>query len=75
MGPSGRMETRYLSQARWACVNNQFFVNLIRPKTDMSDVRVSGQSIRLQGEEDPVGVKGYHVFSCRSIATWSLQGI
>ncbi len=58
MGPSGRMETRYLSQARWACVNNQFFVNLIRPKTDMSDVRVSGQSIRLQGEEDPVGVKG-----------------
>ena len=54
----GRMETRYLSQARWACVNNQFFVNLIRPKTDMSDVRVSGQSIRLQGEEDPVGVKG-----------------
>ena len=58
MGPSGRMETRYLSQARWACVNNQFFVNLIRPKTDMSDVRVSGQSIRLQGEENLVGVKG-----------------
>lgn len=58
MGPSGRMETRYLSQARWACVNNQFFVNLVRPKKDMADVRISGQSIRAQGEEDPVGVKG-----------------
>ena len=52
------METRYLSQARWACVNNQFFVNLVRPKKDMADVRISGQSIRAQGEEDPVGVKG-----------------
>ena len=55
MGPSGKMDIRYLSQARWACVNNQFFVNLIRPVGDMADVRIYGSS--LQRIEDQNGTE------------------
>ena len=46
MGASGKMDTRYLSQARWACVNNQFFVNLVRPNKDMADVRIYGNTLQ-----------------------------
>ena len=46
MGASGKMNTRYLSQARWACVNNQFFVNLVRPNKDMADVRIYGNTLQ-----------------------------
>jgi len=40
LGPSGRIEPRRLSKAKWACVNNQFFVNLLRPETEIADLRV-----------------------------------
>ena len=58
MGPNGRMEPRYLSQARWACVNNQFFINLVRPSTDMSDVRIYGSTIQKSGDSEKTGVTG-----------------
>ncbi len=61
MGSSGRMEVRYLTQARWACVNNQFFVSLVRPISDMASVRISGNSLHGDpsvNEEESLGVEG-----------------
>ena len=61
MGASGKMDIRYLSQARWACVNNQFFVNLVRPNKDMADVRIYGNTLQrndsIEGSEI-LGVTG-----------------
>ena len=61
MGPSGKMETRTLGQAKWACVNNQFFVNLIRPEAELRNVQVSGNSVQIQNSdtgEEVLGVEG-----------------
>ena len=58
MGPDGKMDTRFLSQARWACVNNQFFVNLVRPANDMADVRISGKSTQQASSVDDSEVLG-----------------
>ena len=33
-------------QAKWACVNNQFFVNIVRPTTDISNTWISGRAIQ-----------------------------
>ena len=46
MGPSGKIEPRRLSKAKWACVNNQFFVNLLRPESELNDFRVWGESVQ-----------------------------
>ena len=58
MGPSGKMDVRYLSQARWACVNNQFFVNLIRPVGDMADVRIYGNSLQRSVDQNGTEIMG-----------------
>ena len=60
MGVSGELETRKLSQAKWACVNNQFFVNIVRPTTDLSNTWVSGRAIQdpSNKEEEGQGVTG-----------------
>ena len=60
MGVSGEIETRKLSQAKWACVNNQFFVNIVRPTTDLSNTWVSGRAIQdpSNKEEEGQGVTG-----------------
>ena len=46
MGPTGKIEPRRLSKAKWMCVNNQFFVNLLRPVSDLSDIRVWGEAVQ-----------------------------
>lgn len=46
MGPSGKIEPRRLSKAKWACVNNQFFVNILKPESELSDFRVMGESVQ-----------------------------
>jgi YidC/Oxa1 family membrane protein insertase len=60
MGVTGELEKRKLSQAKWACVNNQFFVNIIRPTNDLSNTWVGGKSIQMTGsdEEEIQGVSG-----------------
>ena len=61
IGPSGKMETRTLSQAKWACVNNQFFVNLVRPEDELSDVKVKGKAVQVQNsetDEELLGLEG-----------------
>lgn len=58
MGPSGNMEVRYLSQARWACVNNQFFVNLVRPVGDMASVRIYGNSVQKAEDHNGTEIMG-----------------
>ncbi len=61
LGPTGRIEPRKLSKAKWACVNNQFFVNLLRPDSELSDLRVWAESVQspqdLNGEET-LGISG-----------------
>jgi YidC/Oxa1 family membrane protein insertase len=60
MGVTGELEKRKLSQAKWACVNNQFFVNIIRPTSDLSNTWIGGKSIQMTGsdEEEIQGVSG-----------------
>ena len=61
MGPSGKIEPRRLSKAKWACVNNQFFVNLLRPESDITDLRVWGESIQSNVDEygqEILGISG-----------------
>ena len=60
MGATGELEKRKLSQAKWVCVNNQFFVNIIRPTNDLSNTWVGGKSIQMTGsdEEEIQGVSG-----------------
>ena len=38
--------------------NNQFFINLVRPSTDMSDVRIYGSTIQKSGDSEKTGVTG-----------------
>ena len=61
MGPSGKIEPRRLSKAKWACVNNQFFVNLLKPETELSDLRVMGESVQgktLENGQEVLGISG-----------------
>lgn len=51
MGVTGELDKRKLSKAKWACVNNQFFVNIIRPTSDISNTWIGGKSIQIQGNE------------------------
>ena len=54
MGANGKMEPRLLSEAKWVCVNNQFFVNLIRPINSLGEVLVEGESVK---KKDPNNVE------------------
>ena len=60
MGVTGELDKRKLSKAKWACVNNQFFVNIIRPTSDISNAWIGGKSIQIQGNvgEEIEGVSG-----------------
>ena len=57
MGVTGELDKRKLSKAKWACVNNQFFVNIIRPTSDISNAWIGGKSIQIQGNEGE-GIEG-----------------
>jgi YidC/Oxa1 family membrane protein insertase len=61
MGVAGQWETRMLSSARWACVNNQFFINVVRPETDLANARI-GWRINKRSDSTPenqiIGVEG-----------------
>jgi YidC/Oxa1 family membrane protein insertase len=52
MGVNGNLETRKLSQAKWACVNNQFFINIVRPIESLGNVWVNGQTIQPVDSKD-----------------------
>ena len=43
LGPDGKIQPRKLFKAKWACVNNQFFVNLLQPETELGDFCVWGE--------------------------------
>jgi YidC/Oxa1 family membrane protein insertase len=61
MGATGELETRKLALARWACVNNQFFINIVRPKADLANAWVRGRNIKRSDsapEEEIKGVEG-----------------
>jgi len=61
MGPNGKIEPRKLSKAKWVCVNNQFFVNLLRPETELGDFRVWGESVQStvdQSGDEILGISG-----------------
>lgn len=58
MGATGKMETRKLSLARWACVNNQFFVSIVRPVTDLSNAWVSGRNVKRSDSTPEAEIKG-----------------
>ena len=61
MGATGELETRKLALARWACVNNQFFVNIVRPKADLSNAWIRGRNIKRSDstpEDEIKGVEG-----------------
>ena len=77
MGVSGELETRKLSQAKWACVNNQFFVNIVRPTTDLSNTWVSGRAIQdpSNKEEEGQGVTGSISFPLGILQARSIKGI
>ena len=57
MGAGGKMNARLLSLGKWACVNNQFFVNLVRPKKDLADLRITGGSFDSDSDQN-LGVEG-----------------
>ena len=58
MGPSGKIEPRRLSKAKWACVNNQFFVNLLRPESELNDFWVWGESVQSSTDESGKEILG-----------------
>jgi len=58
MGATGELETRKLALARWACVNNQFFVNIVRPKTDLSNAWIRGRNIKRSDSTPKEEIKG-----------------
>lgn len=43
MGDTGRLE-RYLTSLKWACVNNQFFVSIVRPVKEQAGALVRGRA-------------------------------
>jgi YidC/Oxa1 family membrane protein insertase len=66
MTTAGSMEPRLLSDAKWFCVNNQFFVNLVKPLGQLGEVVVTGGSDKFKDTnqtEEIAGVKGSATFS------------
>lgn len=66
MGTSGKMEPRLLSEAKWFCVNNQFFVNLIRPVKLLGEILIEGNSAHNPDNnrtEERSGVSGKVTFN------------
>ena len=45
MGPSGKIEARRLSKAVGKVIN-QFFVNILKPESELTDFRVMGESVQ-----------------------------
>ena len=61
LGPTGKLEPRRLSKAKWACVNNQFFVNLLQPESELPDFRVWGEAVQstsIDQEDEILGISG-----------------
>ena len=61
MGVAEQWETRTLTKARWACVSNQFFVNIVRPETDLANARIGWRINKRSDstpEEEIKGVEG-----------------
>jgi YidC/Oxa1 family membrane protein insertase len=66
MGPSGKIQPRRLSKVKWACVNNQFFVNILKPESELTDFRVMGESVQKITSDDGkeiLGISGAVSFS------------
>ena len=66
MGGGGKMEPRLLSEAKWFCVNNQFFVNIIRPVTSLGEILIEGSSAQNTDSnrtEEQSGVSGKVTFN------------
>ena len=66
MGTGGKMEPRLLSEAKWFCVNNQFFVNLIRPVGQLGEILMEGNSAQnpdTNRTEEQSGVSGKATFN------------
>ena len=66
MGTGGTMEPRLLSEAKWFCVNNQFFVNLVKPVGQIGEVLVTGNSSKNEDAnqiEEKLGVQGKVLFN------------
>ena len=66
MGAGGKMEPKLLSEAKWFCVNNQFFVSLIRPTDPLGEILMEGNAVKnldTNRTEQNSGVSGKATFS------------
>ena len=78
MGADGKMEPRLLSEAKWVCVNNQFFVNLIRPINSLGEILVEGESVKKKDSnqtEAQSGVAGNITFSLGVLAPGEVRNL
>lgn len=78
MGTDGKMEPRLLSEAKWVCVNNQFFVNLIRPINSLGEILVEGESVKKKDSsqtEAQSGVAGNITFSLGVLAPGEVRNL
>jgi YidC/Oxa1 family membrane protein insertase len=78
MGTDGKMEPRLLSEAKWVCVNNQFFVNLIRPISSLGEILVEGESVKKKDSnqtEAQSGVAGNITFSLGVLAPGEVRNL
>ena len=60
------MEPKLLSEAKWFCVNNQFFVSLIRPTDPLGEILMEGNAVKnldTNRTEQNSGVSGKATFS------------
>ena len=53
-----KLKPRRLSKAKWACVNNQFFVNILKPESELTDFRVMGESVQTTTSADGKEILG-----------------
>ncbi len=78
MGANGKMEPRLLSEAKWVCVNNQFFVNLIRPINSLGEILVEGESVKKKDSNDTEtqsGVGGNITFALGVLAPGEVRNL
>jgi YidC/Oxa1 family membrane protein insertase len=78
MGANGKMEPRLLSEAKWVCVNNQFFVNLIRPINSLGEILVEGESVKKKDSnntETQSGVGGNITFALGVLAPREVRNL
>jgi YidC/Oxa1 family membrane protein insertase len=78
MGANGKMEPRLLSEAKWVCVNNQFFVNLIRPINSLGEILVEGESVKKKDSnntETQSGVGGNITFALGVLAPGEVRNL